>query len=90
MEIKKSPNIKYDRHPALPGPCEGDEPCDPKICIIDSFERVDDKLNLHFRNGTQASLRAANPEGGREIDLIEIKLGDCQGKSYEEFLNLEI
>ena len=89
MEIKNSPNLKYDKHPALPGPCEGDEPNDPKCCVIEAFERVDDKINLYFKNGSQASLRAVNLEGGREIDSIEIRLGECLGRSYEEFLNLD-
>ena len=86
VKIKESKNIKYDRLPWR-GPHEGYDRFDPEKCLLEKFQRVDDKLILSFKNGSQAIIKAVNIEGGREIDLIEAKLPEFLDKSYEEILD---
>ncbi len=86
MKIKESKNIKYDKSPRM-GDDEGYEKFNPENCFLSSFNRVDDKLVLFFRNGSQAVIKAINIEGGREMDLIESKLSEFLGKPYEDILN---
>ena len=85
MKIKESKNLKYDRLPWR-GPSEGYDRFDADKCFLERFESVDDKIILYFKNGSQAIIRGINPEGGREIDLIEVKLNDFMDKSYEDIL----
>jgi alpha-mannosidase len=85
VKIKESKNLKYDKLPWR-GPDEGFDKYEPENCILENFKRVDDKLNLFFKNGSQAIIRASNIEGGREIDLIEEKLPGFLGNNYEEIL----
>ncbi len=89
MKIKESKNIKYDKMPWM-GPDEGYDKFNPENCFLKSFDRVNDKLVLYFKNGSQAVIKALNIEGGREIDLIENKMKEFTGKSYEEIFNISI
>lgn len=86
MKIKESKNLKYDKLPWL-GPYEGYDKFNPENCFLESFNRVDDKLVLCFKNKSQAIIKAINIEGGREIDLIEDKLNNFLEKCYQEILD---
>ena len=86
MKIKESKDIKYDK---MPIEQESEyETIDPKVCILERFDRADDKLILYFRNRSLATIRAQNIKGGREIDQIEEWLGELVGKSYDDILNV--
>jgi hypothetical protein len=85
VKIEKNKNLKYDKLPWRWSD-EGHEKFDPTNCYLESFNRVNDKINLFFKNGSRAVLRAVDVEGGREMDLIEKKLDEFLGKSYEEIL----
>jgi len=65
---------------------DGHETFNPEKCVLERFEGMDDKINLYFKNGSQAIIRGTNIEGGREIDLIESKLEKFIGSTYEEVL----
>ena len=85
MKINESKNLKHDKMPWM----ESDQGLDrfnPGDCCLEKFSRVDDKINLYFRNGSLAVIRAINIEGGREVDLIEDRLNESLGKTYEEIL----
>lgn len=58
-------------------------------CILESFHPIDDKIELHFKNGRAAILEAKNPKGSLEIGIVEKKLENFIGKSYEEILNAD-
>ena len=88
MTIKESKNLIYDRFPLLRR-YEGYNTVDPSKCFLESFNPVDDRIELHFKNGREAVIRAKNVEGGRELDLIENRLPDFIDKSYEEILNTD-
>ena len=85
MRIKESKNLKYEKKPLI-GPMEGYERIDPDKCFLERFDAVDDKLVLYFKNNSQAVIKGINIEGGREIDLIEAKLNEFVGRTYEEIL----
>jgi len=86
MRIQESKNLKYDKFPWIRS-IEDYDKLKPKDCFLKDFSQVDDKIILYFRNASQAVIRAINTEGGREIDLIEIKLNEFLGKPYEEILD---
>lgn len=65
---------------------QGHDRFNPGDCYLEKFSRVDDKINLYFRNGSLAIIRAINIEGGREVDLIENRLNESLGKTYQEIL----
>ena len=65
---------------------EGHENFDPGKCVLEKFESMDDKIDLYFKNGSQATIRGVNVDGGREIDLIESNLEKFIGSTYEEIL----
>jgi len=88
MKIGESKNLKYDKLPWF-GPIEGYERFNPKDCFLEKFVRVDDKINLSFKNGSQAVIKAINIEGGKEIDIIEENLKDFVGRCYEDILNAD-
>lgn len=92
MRIKNSPNLKYDKISKLLTNAEDYEPLDlaPRVCVLESFKRIDDSLLLYFKNGSQASLKARNAEGMKEIDLIESRLPQMIHHSYEEILEIDI
>ena len=87
MKIQESKNLQYDKIPWVMLSEGGYERLDPRICVLESFIRINDRLDLYFRNGSQVIIKAKNIEGGREMDLIENKLNNFLGKSYEEILN---
>ena len=92
MNIKESKNLKYDK---AAGVASGSGDYDhfdfePRVCILENFERRDDILTLHFKNMTSATIKAHNIEGSREIDSIERKLAGLVGHSYKEILTSEI
>lgn len=87
MKIKESKNLIYTKIP--PEYFEVVERAEPAKCILVSFTSEDDKLELNFKNGTHAFLKAKNSQGGLEIDKIEAKLENFIGKSYEEILNAD-
>jgi hypothetical protein len=88
MNIKNSNNLKYDKtsniFQATDEYEKGD--LDPRVCILEDFERKNGTLKLHFKNRTQAVIKAKNLEGSEEIDLISSKLDNFIGRSYEEIL----
>ncbi|MBA4320861.1 MAG: hypothetical protein C0412_20925 [Flavobacterium sp.] len=88
MKIKESKNLKYDKFPWA-RVIEEYERFEPRICILERFTRTDDLLRLYFKNGSQAVITTINIEGGREIDLIENKLNEFLGRSYEEILDVD-
>jgi len=88
MTIKESKNLIYDRFPLLRR-YEDHNTVDPSKCFLESFNPVDDRIELYFKNGREAAIRAKNVEGGRELDLIENRLPDFIDKSYEEILNTD-
>jgi hypothetical protein len=88
MKIKESKNLKYDKLPWL-GLDEGYDRLEPDICYLESFNRLNDIINLYFRNGSQAAIKARNVEGGKEMDLIKNKLNEFLGKPYQEILNAD-
>ena len=88
MQIKESKNIKFDLLPSVWG-SEGGV-IDPELCILDRSERMDDKIVFHFKNEATATIKGINIEGGREIDMIELKIIDLIGKSYKDILDSDI
>ena len=89
MKIRESKNLKYNKIPKMTYSYEEINVFQPRNCVLESFKRTNDKLNLHFKNDTEAAIIARNIEGGREIDLIEQNLPDFIDKSYEELLNTD-
>jgi len=89
VKIRESKNLRYDKVPWR-GPSEGYERFDPEKCVLKNFDRVDDKIILFFKNGSQAVIRAISIEGGREIDIIEGRLNDFMERNYEEILDINI
>ena len=92
MRIRESKNLKYDKTTKI---STGGEDYDrlefqPGVCVLASFERLDDTLVLHFKNRTYAIIKAQNIEGGREIDLIIRKLPGLLKHSYEEILETDL
>lgn len=75
MRIKESKNLKYDKFPWTDS-IEGYEKFPFEKCFLENFSRVNDKINLYFKNRSQTVIKAINIEGGREIDLVEKRLND--------------
>jgi len=90
VKIRESKNLKCDKYPGRIGPADGADYVEPESCILGSFSRVDDKIKLFFKNGTQAEVKAVNIQGGREIDLVEEKIGGYIGHSYNDILDINI
>jgi len=88
MRIEESKNLKYTKQPFYYY-YEGSEKAIPEKCLLSSFHDIDDNLELHFKNGTVAFINALNPEGGRELDVVEGKLGEFMGKHYGEILSAD-
>ncbi|MFA5767262.1 MAG: hypothetical protein WC919_05040 [Candidatus Paceibacterota bacterium] len=88
MNIKNSNNLKYDRTSNIFQETDEYEKGDmePRVCILESFERKNGTLKLYFKNRTHAVIRAKNLEGSEEIDLVTQKLDNFIGRSYEEIL----
>ena len=85
MRISESRNLQNDKNPFMITD-DGYDGFDPGQCVLERFESTDDKINLYFKNGSQATIKGVNVEGGREIDLIEGKLEKFMGSTYEEIL----
>jgi len=90
MKIMENKNLTFDKSPFIAGHLEEVDHFHPETCILYRFERVDDKITLYFKNGTQASIKATNIEGGREIDLIEKKMVNFIENNYRDILSMEI
>lgn len=92
MKIRESKNLKYDKIAKILSDVDAYDKLEfqPGVCLLESFERRDDTLMLHFKNRTWAVIKAQNIEGSREIDSIEKKLPNLIKHSYEEILNTEI
>lgn len=92
MRIKESKNLKHDKTAkVLFDPGDYDKlDLQPRVCVLDTFERLNDTFVLHFKNSAQAVIKARNNEGSLEIDLIGNKLAEYIGRSYEEILDIEI
>jgi len=88
MKVKESQNLTYTKIPF--GYLASLETAEPDKCILESFSRQDDKLELKFKNGAHAFIDARNPQGGLEIDRLEERVKDFIGKSYEEILNINL
>ena len=89
MKIRESKNLRCDKAPWR-GPSEGYEKFDPEKCLLESFDRIDDKIIIFFKNGSQAIIKAINIEGGREVDMIENRSNDFLEKNYDEILDVSI
>jgi hypothetical protein len=88
VRIRESKNLKFDLFPYILGADGGK--LDPELCIMDSFERADDKITLYFKNGGRANIKGLDVEGGREIDMIEMRIIDLMGKNYREILDSNV
>ncbi len=88
MKVKESQNLTYTKIPLWH--LEDFETAEPDRCILEGFSEQDDKIELRFKNGTQAVISAKTPQGGMEIDQIEEKLKSFIGRSYEEILNINL
>lgn len=88
MNIRNSSNLKYDRTSNIFQETDEYEKGDmePRVCILERFERKNGTLKLYFKNRTHAVIRAKNLEGSEEIDLVTQKLDNFIGRSYEEIL----
>lgn len=86
MMIKGSKNLRYDKKCKLSDSFDEYNVYEPRICILESFVRLDDKLELKFRNGSAAVIIAKNIQGGREIDIINERLNEFIGRPYEDIL----
>lgn len=89
MRIKESKNLTYDKKIKLTYTFEDDQVIETRNCILESFNRIDDRLELNFKNRSRANIAAKNIEGGKEIDLIAEKLASLIGTSYEEILETD-
>jgi len=85
MKIKGSKNLRYDSFPV--DHFEGFEKFESSNCILREYHIIDDKIELHFKNGSIATLRSKNIQGDSEIGMIGRKLANFVDKSYEEILN---
>lgn len=89
MKLRESKNLKCDKYPWI-GPDEGYQRFDPKGSLLAEYNRVDDKIILYFKNGSQAVIGAVNVQGGREMDAFEGEVGKLLGRSYEDILDINI
>ncbi|MFH1714081.1 MAG: hypothetical protein ABH831_00585 [Candidatus Nealsonbacteria bacterium] len=90
MKIRESKNLKYNKFPKRIGPGEGVDQVNPEFCILEKFNRVDDKIRLYFKNGIQAEIKAINIAGGQEIDILEDKIAEYIERSYEDILDINL
>jgi hypothetical protein len=89
VRIKESKNLKYDKIAREIGAFGDYDMPEPKVCILEKFNRLNGRIDLYFENRSQSVIRSRNIEGERELDLIEKKLPDFMGRSYEEILNAD-
>ena len=88
MKIRESKNLICQRLPSIRG--EVGDRIEPSKCLLESFDSIEDKIELHFKNGREAAILAKNLQGERELDLIVEKLKNFLDKSYEDILDIEI
>jgi len=84
MKIRESKNLRYTKTPF--DYFEPIEKVEPGKCILESFDSLDDRLELHFKNGTHTFIEAKNFQGGIEVDQIEKRLKDFINRSYKDIL----
>ena len=84
VKIPESKNLRYTKTPF--DYFEPREKVEPAKCVLESFHSQDDRLELHFKNGTHAFIEARNFQGGIEVDQIEKRLKDFISRSYEDIL----
>jgi len=89
VRLKESKNLTYQRLPSIRGFGDADR-IEPSKCLLESFDLIDDKVELHFKNGREALIAVKNPQGEKELDLIVEKLPRFLNKSYEDILNMDI
>ena len=89
MRIRESKNLVYQRLPSIRGEAIIDR-IEPSKCLLEGFDLIDNKLELHFKNGREAVISARNLQGEKELDLIIEKLRHFLDKSYEDILNMDI
>ena len=89
MKVKESKNLVCDRFPLIRR-YEGYNHVEPNKCLLERFDEIDDRIELDFKNGKEATIRAKNIQGEQELDLIADKLKDFIGMTYEEILNMNI
>lgn len=89
MKIKESKNLTYQRSPLIRG-FETVGRIEPSKCLLESFDLIDDKIELHFKNGKESLIAVKNPQGKKELDLIFKKMPHFIDKSYEDILNMNI
>lgn len=87
MNVRENKKLFYDKTPLIGVDETEHEKITPSQCILEKFERVNDKLKLYFKNKSRAVIKAKIPEAGKDVDLIEKSIKDFIGKSYEEILN---
>lgn len=87
MKIRESKNLKYTKLPFYR--FETIEKVEPSKCPLEDFHDLDDRIELHFKNGTVALIEAIDPSGGTEIDKIVVMLNGMIGRSYEEILSTD-
>ncbi|PJA83898.1 MAG: hypothetical protein CO146_00315 [Candidatus Nealsonbacteria bacterium CG_4_9_14_3_um_filter_37_29] len=88
MKIRESKNLVYQHLPLARG--EVTNRIELSKCLLESFNLIDDSIELHFKNGREAAIRAKNLQGERELDLIVEKLEHFLDKSYEDILDMDI
>ncbi len=88
MKVKDNNNLKYDKICSIFQETDDYEKGDlePRVCMLESFERKNGTLKLNFKNKTHAVIRAKNLEGSEDLDLICQKIDNFMGRSYEEVL----
>ena len=86
MIIKESRNLIYSRHPVGEVEAEEEETIGLCNCMLVEYKVSDDKVDLYFKNRTEANIQSKNPEGSMEMVKIREKLPEFIGKSYEDIL----
>jgi len=88
VKIRESKNLVYQRLPSFRG--EVTTRIELSKCLLESFNLINNSLELHFKNGREAVIRAKNLQGEKELDLIAEKLPHFLDKSYEDILDTDI
>jgi len=88
VKIRESKNLVYQHFPLARG--EVTNRIELSKCLLESFNLIDDSIELHFKNGRETAIRAKNLQGERELDLIVEKLEHFLDKSYEDILDMDI
>lgn len=68
---------------------ESPEKMESNQCILSDFIFSENKIELHFVNGSSAFLRSKNIEGDMALLLVARKLGEFTGKSYKDILEAD-